>query len=64
MKMENPFSHKKSVKDSVTEKVSSAIHLPGQRTKQDKYIHWLQQSFLYVAIFLAGYIVAMVQYVL
>ncbi|MEN8252887.1 MAG: hypothetical protein ABFQ62_00705 [Patescibacteria group bacterium] len=54
--MKNLFSRKKTV----SQKISSAVNI-GKRNKQDKYIKTIQQIFLYLAIFMAGYILGMVQ---
>jgi hypothetical protein len=53
----NPLQKKKSL----TQKVSEGLHLPHKQTPQEKFLKKFQQVFLYIALFLAGYIVAKIQ---
>jgi len=72
--MKNPLIKKKSLPQKIeeathkagkaTQKVGKSIRLPGQENKFDKYLKILQQTFLYIAIFLAGYIIGLVQSVI
>ncbi|MDH5533188.1 MAG: hypothetical protein OEX81_02035 [Candidatus Pacebacteria bacterium] len=56
--LKNPFHKKKSF----SQKVGKALHIPSKKTDpKEKFIKKLQQSFFYVALFLAGYIIAKLQ---
>lgn len=50
----------KKKKKPLARKINEAM--PWQkRARQERYIRFIQQAFLYIAIFMAGYIVGMVQ---
>jgi hypothetical protein len=56
--LKNPFHKKKSF----SEKVGDALHVPIKKeNKKIVFAKKLQQSFFYVALFLAGYIIAKLQ---
>lgn len=56
--LKNPFHKRKSL----SQKVGDALHVPNKKeNRKEAFVTKLQQSFLYVALFLAGYIIAKIQ---
>lgn len=56
--LKNPFHKKKSL----TQKVGESLHLPTRdNSAKEQLAQRLQQAFLYVSLFLAGYIIAKLQ---
>jgi hypothetical protein len=56
--LKNPFRKKKSI----SEKVGDALHIPNKKVDQkEAFVKKLQQTFLYISLFLAGYIIAKLQ---
>jgi hypothetical protein len=53
--LKNPFHKKKSV----SEKISETLHIPTKHgNSREEFFKRLQNTFLYVSLFLAGYIIA------
>jgi len=48
----------------VTRKPGPSFYIPGKANKYNQYIKKLQQAFLYVSIFLAGYVIGTIQSIL
>jgi hypothetical protein len=56
--LKNPFHKKKSI----SQKVGDVLHIPSKKSEsKEEFFKKLQQSFLYVSLFLAGYIIAKLQ---
>ncbi|NCN87623.1 MAG: hypothetical protein GW941_01865 [Candidatus Pacebacteria bacterium] len=56
--LKNPFRKKKSISDKVVE----TLHIPVKKGHIDEaFIKRLQSTFLYISLFLAGYIIAKLQ---
>lgn len=59
--LKNPFHKKKSI----SQKVGDALHIPiKQNSKKEEWVTKLQNAFLYVSLFLAGYIIAKLQMIM
>lgn len=47
--------------DKAAHQLEESVTFKNRQNKYQKHLHLLQQAFIYVAVFLAGYIVAIVQ---
>lgn len=57
MLFKNPLQKEKTI----PQKVGEALHIPHKQTKAEKSLIIIQKIAIYVAIFLAGYMVAKLQ---
>ena len=48
-------------KETLTTKVASTLHLPHKQTSGEKFLIIVQKYGLYLAIFMAGYLIARLQ---
>lgn len=59
--LKNPFRKRKSI----SQKLGDAIHIPGNNhSKKEQWAMKLQNTFLYISLFLAGYIIAKLQMIM